>query len=261
MMNCTILNIKHLGVPDPRCGDFKLNVMPFEHKGSSRDIKLPIGFELWEETANAMLEGLDVQENATTHYITIDSKFFSQDGKLRREGVHIDGNFCVDPNFSTPMGWGGGWALSMVNKNKDNIRYMASWGGTTPDFEQTDDGLLLRGLKRNWVSEFVDNMPIGDYVSETKGGILTVSSMPGCKAWSGIFEEEIGDGGDCENYKMLSQCTQDKQTLLLHDELYFMSSNTPHETLDIKKGLRRSFLRITLNHNYDNTKYKERNTK
>jgi hypothetical protein len=36
------------------------------------------------------------------------------------------------------------------------------------------------------------------------------------------------------------------------NELIFINSTTSHETLMINKGTRRTFLRLTLNHNYDN---------
>lgn len=36
----------------------------------------------------------------TNHYVTIDSKYFTEDEFQRREGVHVDGNFCADAYFS-----------------------------------------------------------------------------------------------------------------------------------------------------------------
>jgi hypothetical protein len=51
---------------------------------------------------------------------------------------------------------------------------------------------------------------------------------------------------------MEDQLTDDKKVIFEKNQLYFMSSNTPHETLLISKGKRRTFLRITLNHNYQN---------
>ena len=51
---------------------------------------------------------------------------------------------------------------------------------------------------------------------------------------------------------MEDQLTDDRKVIFEKNQLYFMSSNTPHETLLITKGKRRTFLRITLNHNYKN---------
>ena len=95
-----------MNLPDPRFGDLKLSVMPFENNG--KRIKLPIGFELWEDTLNEIVKQIPQREGANRHYVTIDSRFFSKSDFLRREGIHADGNFCVDPNFK-----------------------MATWGGTT----------------------------------------------------------------------------------------------------------------------------------
>jgi hypothetical protein len=56
--------------------------------------------------------------------------------------------------------------------------------------------------------------------------------------------------GSFEN--MTDQLSDDRKIIFEKNQLYFMSSNTPHETLLISKGKRRTFLRITLNHDYQN---------
>jgi len=106
--------VNHLGeiiLPDPDHGDFKLSVMPFENNGEW--VNLPEGFKIWEKTFNEVLKHIPLQEGANTHYVTIDTKFFTTDDFLRREGIHIDGNFCVDPYFTS------------------SITEMASWGGAS----------------------------------------------------------------------------------------------------------------------------------
>jgi hypothetical protein len=102
----------------------------------------------------------------------------------------------------------------------------------------------------DWVLPYDLVIPISEYVSSTKGGILTVSTEVGCQAWSGDFYGEIMSEGSFE--KMEDQLTDDKKVVFEKNQLYFMSSNAPHETLLISKGKRRTFLRITLNHNYSN---------
>ena len=72
----------------------------------------------------------------------------------------------------------------------------------------------------------------------------------GCQAWNGVFEGEILGEGSFELMK--DQLTDDKKVIFEKNALYFMSSNTPHETLLIDKGKRRTFLRVTLNHEYLN---------
>ena len=98
---------KYLGnvkLPNPEFGDLKLNVFSISHDGNK--IELPKQFKDYEDSLNEIMAKIPVQENATEHYVTIDSKFFTTKAFLRREGVHIDGNFCADPNFKGST-WGG----------------------------------------------------------------------------------------------------------------------------------------------------------
>ncbi len=301
-------SVKNLGeviLPDPNTGDFKLSVMPFENNGSW--VSLPEGFKQWEESFNEVLKYIPLQEGANTHYITIDTKFFTTDEFLRREGVHMDGNFCVDPYFTSSLNeemssWGGAsydgnssWGGASYQEPKSswggaepNVK--SSWGGAEPDVKSSWGGAepmpswggarsntttpqyrIVRGedgvarivreskfeempdnshVKMDWVLPYDITIPISEYVSSSKGGILTVSTEVGCQAWSGDFYGEVMSEGSFE--KMEDQLTDDRKVIFEKNQLYFMSSNTPHETLLISKGKRRTFLRITLNHNYQN---------
>ncbi len=290
-------SVKNLGeviLPDPNTGDFKLSVMPFENNGSW--VSLPEGFKQWEESFNEVLKYIPLQEGANTHYVTIDTKFFTTDEFLRREGVHMDGNFCVDPYFTSSLNeemsswggasydgnssWGGasyqepksswGGAEPDVKSSWGGAEPMPSWGGarsntTTPQYRivRGEDGVarIVREskfeempdnshVKMDWVLPYDITIPISEYVSSSKGGILTVSTEVGCQAWTGDFHGEIMSEGSFE--KMEDQLTDDRKVIFEKNQLYFMSSNTPHETLLISKGKRRTFLRITLNHNYQN---------
>jgi hypothetical protein len=310
----SIKNLGEIVLPDPTTGDFKLSVMPFENNGSW--VSLPEGFKQWEESFNEVLKHIPLQEGANTHYVTIDTKFFTTDEFLRREGVHIDGNFCVDPYFSSSItemsSWGGAsyndserssWGGASYNDSERSswggasydsksswggAEPMPSWGGATYDGSENDiksscwggatsksrvpqykivrgeDGVarIIREskfeeqsdnshVKMDWVLPYDIVIPISEYVSSTKGGILTVSTEVGCQAWTGDFHGEIMSEGSFE--KMEDQLTDDRKVIFEKNQLYFMSSNTPHETLLISKGKRRTFLRITLNHNYENS--------
>lgn len=314
-------SVKNLGevvLPDPKVGDFKLSVMPFENNGSW--VSLPDGFKLWEESFNEVLKRIPLQEGANTHYVTIDTKFFTTDEYLRREGVHIDGNFCVDPYFSSDIlekkswggaspapspSWGGAryepvskssWGGASPRPSWGGAKYepvsKSSWGGASPrpswggaryEYEYAElesmnnpKYSLVKGennvyslvresqfeaqqdnshVKMDWVLPYPEVViPISEYVSNTKGGILTVSTEVGCQAWTGDFYGEVLSEGSFEN--MENQLTDDRKVVFEKNQLYFMSSNTPHETLLINKGKRRTFMRITLNHNYDNSQIK-----
>jgi hypothetical protein len=278
----SVKNLGEIQLPDPEFGDFKLSVMPFENTGGW--VSLPEGFKIWEESFNEVLKNIPLQEGANTHYVTIDTKFFTTDEFLRREGVHIDGNFCVDPNFRKmnettiddvlsddylsdvedefKASWGGAepkpsWGGARYENDED---FKASWGGAEPQpswggarmkeyqYEAKADN---SHVKMDWVLPYKDVViPVADYVSESKGGILTVSTEVGCQAWDGEFYGEILGEGSFE--KMSDQLTEDRKKVFEKNQLYFMTSNTPHETLMIGKGNRRTFMRITLNHNYKN---------
>lgn len=95
-------------------------------------------------------------------------------------------------------------------------------------------------------------IPVGEYISDNLGGILTISTNIGCRAWIDKYNfEDVKSGGNLEHKKnVLHKKTSE---ILEANTLYFMSSNTPHETLLQKKGTKRTLLRITLNHLYENS--------
>lgn len=213
-----------LHLPDPEAGDMKLNVFPIYHKRNW--MELPQNFKNYEYALNTILNQIPVQDDAREHYVTIDSKFFTTQDFLRREGVHVDGNFCADPDFKKTT-WGG---------------TQTTWGGTriSPKLK----------IETNWVSEHKVKIPIGTYISDNLGGIITVSNEVGCRAWDGQFKGLVGNEGDFSS--MEEQLTIDKEYILGKDQIWAMSSNTPHETLLIDQGKRRTFMRITLDHKYEN---------
>lgn len=225
-------------IPDQEVGNLRLNVMPFKN-GSA--IRLPEGFRLWEDTLQELMSYVPLQEGADWHYVTINSEFFTEGAPLRREGVHMDGNFCVDPEFSYNRGRGviGAWS-----------RTRPTWGGMYAkpgEYQEKPDN---SHVIMDWELPYDIIIPIATYVSNEKGGILVVSSKMGCQAWEGSYEGNVGDGGSWES--METQLTDSKKVLVEENEIYFMSGVTPHETLDIEKGVRRTLMRVTLNHNYDN---------
>jgi hypothetical protein len=226
MINTSIIKkIGKFNLQDPQYGDFKLSVFPFENNGNW--INLPVGFEIWEKPLNELMSQIPQIDEVNNHYITIDSKFFSKSDFLRREGIHVDGNFCVDPNFKHAT-WGG-------------IR--PTWGGACFDVN------TYKAVK-DWELPYDIEIPIGDYITNKKGGLFCVSTEVGCQAWQGEIYGEIYEEGNCEHLR--DQLIDENKVIFEKDTLYFMTSNTPHETLIIDKGKRRTFMRITLNHEYPN---------
>ena len=258
MKNQTIHNtfIKDLGklnITDPSFGDVKLNLFPFENDGN---IKLPYGYKLWEKTLNEIMSHVPKVKGANSHFVTIDSKFFTVAEFLRREGVHADGNFCADPKFSL-RSWGGTqttWGGTSIEEEEEEqeVGERTTWGGT----RTTWGGARLHPNGNHytvitpWVSPYNVEIPFGDYITDEKGGILCVSSYVGCQGWQGEFYGEIGNEGCFDN--MLNQLTDDRKVVFEANKLYFMTSNTPHESLLIPQGVRRTFMRVTLHHEYPN---------
>lgn len=274
--------LSKLHVPEPKYGDFKLSVHPFKHN----KISLPNEFSLWEKTIKDIMEYIPLQKNATMHYVTIDSKYFTEDEYQRREGLHMDGNFCADSFFSSydllmklknvceggckdqlsswneKSSWGT-WSgcndgirmnnkyfagvLSAINKN-DFISAYNILQETIKNYKEVNDN---SHVSMKWKLPYNMVIPTGEYVSDKFGGLLTISTNMGCRAWTNEYDfGDIKSGGDLEQIRR--QLDIKNAINLEADTLYFMSSNTPHETLLQKKGTRRTLIRITLNHNYDN---------
>ena len=234
-MNIIKTRINNLGnvcIPEPEQGDMKLSVYPFQQT----KVDLPKYFKDYEDIVTDMMKHVPMEKGCERHFVTIDTKFFSQTECLRREGIHADGNFVVDPKFTGVVGWGG---------------TQPTWGGVKPEQGEIKPGLNGH-VKMDWVMPFPVHIPVGDYISDTKGGILCAATAKGCQAWEGNFQGEVGAEGDFST--MEKQLTEDKKVILQKDTLYFMSSNTPHETLPIYKGNRRTLIRITLHEEYPNNR-------
>ena len=199
-------------LPQFKYGDIKLNVFPITHKVGP----LPTPFNMYRPIIRIMLDHVPYVEGADNHYVTIDSKFFTQNGLLRREGIHIDGNFCAEEGILT---WGG---IRMKNSVID----------------------------KDWELPYDIEIPVGKYVSSDLGGIISLSSLSGCQVWDADYEGEIGEGGSLED--IADQFYGMDGFDLEAFKIYFMSSNTPHASTPIKAGQRRTLVRITLDHRYPN---------
>jgi hypothetical protein len=230
IINARIERLGALNIPEIDFGDCVLKVFPFDN--ADPNFKLPALFSAWQEAFDAMRRQVPLVDGKNLHYVTIDSQWFSTDGFLRREGIHIDGNFCADPNFSYST-WGG--------------IPTPSWAGIYPEKDHEDNWIV----NCPWTLPYEVKIPIGQYVSSDKGGILSASSKVGCKAWHGRFAGEVRDSGDYEHMRAELELS-DSSVIFGANEVWFMSSDTPHETLMIDKGNRRTLIRLTLHHAYPN---------
>lgn len=237
------INLGKINIPDQEVGTAILNVMPFIHDGTY--IKLPLEYKKWEPLLNEMMSKVPVQKDAKTHYITIDSEFFTESREAqRRPGIHIDGNFCVDPNFKSPKG--------QVEKCWSDIEpVQPSWSGIEPKDDQVYKSKPDNShVKMDWVLPFNIVIPVAKYVSSDKGGILIASSNVGTTYWDEHIDGHVGPAGDCSH--LTDKLKKSNSKHIPANELFFMSSNTPHDSIKVEKGIRRTFLRITLNHDYNN---------
>jgi len=208
-------------VPDPDFGDLSLQLHPLNRT------LLPIAFMRWQPCIPKMLEHVPYHYECRRKnpcFATISSKFFSTASALRREGIHIDGNFCADPEFSKST-WGG---------------TTTTWGGVS-----TEDGVTIT---TPWACPYGSTPPLGQYMSSTLGGALVAASYAGCEVWPNAVDCRIGDAGDLQH--MEGQLGE--SVMLEAHRLYFMTSDTPHQSLIVPKGTRRTLLRITLPHDYRN---------
>lgn len=230
-----VARLRYLGpltVVDPLFGDLRLAVFPFRHDGTSSCV-LPAGFTCWEENVRAMMVHVPVQAHATQFFVTIDSRFFTQEDTLRRPGIHLDGNFCADPTFAPRSTWG---------------PPSPTWGGllAVGTEEKADNSHVQMGFVLPYPDVVV---PIGTYVSDHLGATLVASSYTGCVAWGGSFSGPVESGGALGEGV---EASLQNPSMLTEHSLWLMSSNCPHQTLRIPAGARRTLIRITFPHNYDN---------
>lgn len=214
-------------------GNITIQMLPVEMY-YNQSLKLP---NVFRHMIGRILSLIPIDPNSSNkHFITIDSKFMTQNSALRREGIHLDGNFCGDPEFQRlgNLTWGGSETTG--------------WGGSR--CELVSDGRYE--VKTPWISEFGTKMEIGEYISSTKGGILCISDYSGCTAYEMNGQEVlVKSGGELIPSEIISNCNEIVE--FVKDKLYFMTSDTPHESHIIPAGNRRSLIRVTLAHDYDNS--------
>jgi hypothetical protein len=176
-----------ISIPEQKVGNTRLNVFPFKH--TEEYVTLSEPYKLWEETLNEILMYVPVQKNADIHYITINSEFFTENNYQRREGIHIDGNFVVDPEYidnkNNPVStWGG-----------------MTWGGICHNTKYTSEQPDNSHVKMDWVLPYDIVIPIGTYVDNNKGGIFIASSNTGTRYWEVNDKFDIAEAGDLSHEK------------------------------------------------------------
>ena len=156
-----------------------------EHVYMARNL---VGHELkgvpsqYHSIVDKMLKAAKVPEH-TGFYVTIDEQHLRKDAKLRRGGVHIDGNYV--------FGWGGnGWLNGvpgrMLTEDQHKIQYQSELGGilmasnfqACEGFVGSVDGVAgqggdcghlqdkLKGMESLWLKENVAYLGNSTFIHE-----------------------------------------------------------------------------------------------
>ena len=75
-------------------------------------------------------------------------------------------------------------------------------------------------------------------------GMITVSSVPGCRAWAKTFDGEIGMDGECDS--LASQATNEDAVLFEANRAYWVDGLCVHESVPVKEETDRTFIRLSL---------------
>jgi hypothetical protein len=75
-------------------------------------------------------------------------------------------------------------------------------------------------------------------------GMITVSSVKGCKAYNQLFDGEIGKDGECE--KLISQLDKNKSEIFKEGVAYWVDGLCVHESLVQNEDCNRIFVRLSL---------------
>ena len=75
-------------------------------------------------------------------------------------------------------------------------------------------------------------------------GMLTASSVRGCKAWKQDFSGWPGDEGECEHLSY--QCLDGSAEILSENTVYWVDALCVHESLPMKFATNRQFVRLSL---------------
>jgi len=165
--------------------------------------------EQYHSVVESMLADAGIPEH-TGFYVTIDEQFLKKDAKLRRGGVHVDGNYLF-PKSANGWGSSGGWL-----------------NGTPGRMLTVDEHRL-------------------QYQSEL-GGVVMASSFVACEAFVGTVDGVPGQGGDCEHLR--DQFDKMENFWLQENVVYLGNSTFIHEGHIVSKDTNRQLVRLTLDTTY-----------
>lgn len=100
----------------------------------------------------------------------------------------------------------------------------------------------------NYIDNGWDTGPTWNTKNNDYGGIILASDKIGCKAYEGIFDGTIGEGGDCSNIDLSNA----KISILQPYQIYIGNVTMIHETIPALETQKRTFVRLTLPESYHN---------
>jgi len=75
-------------------------------------------------------------------------------------------------------------------------------------------------------------------------GMLTVSSIPGCKAYLQKFDGDVGRDGECD--KIADQCQEKNATVFGAGQVYWVDGLCVHESIPLTETADRQFVRLSM---------------
>lgn len=147
-------------------------------------------------------------------YLTVDQKRVQPGKTHRRPGLHVDGypHTLTDARFSQMPEVHGIWA---------GYAHGGTWGG----------GGGWGGGK-------------GPMYWFDGTGLLTVSSVVGCRAWNQEFQGDPKPEGDCDHLR--AECRPECEVVLQPNTLYWMNPSCVHESMPMDVETERTFVRLSL---------------
>ena len=200
----------YIRFPPPK--NIKINMMPYVFGGYKfESYKLPSYLKPYFKIIK--LCHCSEEDLNKIFYLTIDEGLVEPGQSQRRPGIHTDN--------SGPLNLKGSNLSNVVCKGEgDGTKCYFYWG----------DGVMM--------------------TDEISGGIFIASNVPNsCRLWNCKIEKDlvngseiIGENGDCKHIKEF--LPSDKEVVLEENKLYWITDRTPHESLPLKNGTYRQFIRV-----------------
>lgn len=165
---------------------------------------LPNDLAHYKQTVQELIEISPVKTGVG--YLTIDEKMVKKGNTLRLKGLHVDGIGADDrPDLCV-------WSAIGTRHYISNL-----W----------DEG------EKKWMQG-----------AAGIGGMITVSSPAGCRAWNKDFEGNVKNNGNCEHLRHLFPDLE--ATVFEADMAYWCNFSCVHESLPMEADTERTFVRLSM---------------